>query len=384
MVVLLDPEKTGLSKISLYAQMLAKGCIRYVLVGGSGYHKSIDEFVRTLKEECEKSYGERERCKILLFPGSTMQVSEYADAILFLTLVSSRNAEMLIGRQVEAGLTIRHKHLEAIPMGYILIDGGKESSVARASGTKPLSQENREEIVKTAVASEMLGQQMIYLEAGSGAEKPVALPIIRDVRKNTTIPVIAGGGMCSEREMTNAFNAGADWVVIGNWFEQHTEQIPDFASKIPNSKNEQEEDYHYMSLALQEAKKAFEKDEIPVGCVIVRNGKVVSKSHNLTQTLKDVTSHAEIQAIKEASDKLKTKYLTDCTIYVTLEPCTMCAAAIGWAQIGRLVYGAADEKKGFSEFAPNVLHPKCSISSGILEKECRQILQDFFAKKRIK
>lgn len=382
LVVLLDPEKTEINSVARYAQMLAEGGIRYVLVGGSGYNKSIDQFVRTLKEQCEKYYKEQERCKILLFPGSTMQISEEADAILFLTLVSSRNAEMLIGRQTEAALTIKKKHLEAIPMGYILIDGGKESSVEKVSMTEPLSQDDRELIVRTAVASELLGQQMIYLEAGSGAKKPVGLPIIRDVRKNIGVPLIAGGGICNVRAMTNSFKSGADWVVVGNWFEQHPEDIPVFAKAVPNKSLPKEDDEKFMRLALDEAEKAFEEDEIPVGCVLVKDGKVLSSTHNQTQTFADITAHAEIQALKEASKILGTKYLTDCTMYVTLEPCAMCATAIGWAQVGRLIYGAKDDKKGYTQFAPDVLHPKCSISSGILEKESKHLLQDFFAKKR--
>jgi tRNA(adenine34) deaminase len=143
-----------------------------------------------------------------------------------------------------------------------------------------------------------------------------------------------------------------------------------------------ENDIKYMELALAEAQKAFAMGEVPVGCVIVADGQVVGRGHNLTETLDDVTAHAEIQAITAAAGSLGGKYLSQCTLYVTLEPCVMCAGAIGWAQIKRVVYGAADEKRGFTIFAPKALHPKCTVSSGILEHESRELVQSFFKKKR--
>lgn len=145
-----------------------------------------------------------------------------------------------------------------------------------------------------------------------------------------------------------------------------------------------ENDIRYMHLALEEARKAFAMGEVPVGCVIVAQGQIVGRGHNLTETLQDVTAHAEIQAITAAASTLGGKYLTQCTLYVTVEPCVMCAGAIGWAQIHRVVFGATDEKRGFTVFAPHALHPKCTISSGILEPKCRELMQSFFAKKRTK
>lgn len=145
-----------------------------------------------------------------------------------------------------------------------------------------------------------------------------------------------------------------------------------------------ENDIRYMQLALAEAKKAFAVGEVPVGCVIVADGQVVGRGHNLTETLDDVTAHAEMQAITAATNTLGGKYLTQCTLYVTVEPCVMCAGAIGWAQVKRVVYGAADEKRGFTVFAPKALHPKCMVLSGILELECRELMQSFFARKRNK
>lgn len=142
------------------------------------------------------------------------------------------------------------------------------------------------------------------------------------------------------------------------------------------------DDERYMRMALQEANHAFAQGEIPVGCVIVANNQVVGRGHNLTETLADVTAHAEIQAITAAANTLGGKYLSQCTLYVTIEPCVMCAGAIGWAQIKRVVFGAIDIKRGFTTFAPKALHPKCTVLSGVLESECRELMQSFFANKR--
>ncbi|MBR6319191.1 MAG: nucleoside deaminase [Prevotella sp.] len=144
----------------------------------------------------------------------------------------------------------------------------------------------------------------------------------------------------------------------------------------------QKRDERYMRMALAEAHKALEKGEVPIGAVVVGGDRVLARAHNLTETLCDVTAHAEMQAITMAANQLGGKYLTDCTLYVTVEPCTMCAGAIGWAQLPRLVYGCADEKRGYSRFAPRALHPKATVSSGILEAECRQMMQEFFREKR--
>ena len=152
----------------------------------------------------------------------------------------------------------------------------------------------------------------------------------------------------------------------------------------PIANNPSSDDLRYMQLALSEAQKAFAMGEVPVGCVIVADGQVVGRGHNLTETLADVTAHAEIQAITAAANTLGGKYLSQCTLYVTVEPCVMCAGAIGWAQIKRVVYGASDEKRGFTIYAPHALHQKCTVSSGVLETECRELMQSFFAQKRTK
>src|SRR5450759_1652561 len=139
---------------------------------------------------------------------------------------------------------------------------------------------------------------------------------------------------------------------------------------------------HYMRAALVEANKAFDKHEIPVGAVVVCNEMIIARAHNLTETLKDPTAHAEMQAITAATNFLGGKYLADCTIYVTLEPCAMCAGAIGWSQASALVFGAGDEKKGFRTISDSLLHPKTNVASGVLEDECRELLTKFFKNKR--
>ena len=143
-------------------------------------------------------------------------------------------------------------------------------------------------------------------------------------------------------------------------------------------------DEYFMRQALQEAQLAFEEDEVPVGCIITCRDKVIARTHNLTETLHDVTAHAEIQAITAAAEALGGKYLDTCTLYVTVEPCIMCAGAIGWSQMGRVVYGALDEKRGFENFAPKAFHPKTEVVSGVLENECAELMKNFFKSKRKK
>ena len=137
-----------------------------------------------------------------------------------------------------------------------------------------------------------------------------------------------------------------------------------------------------MRLAIEEAKLALKADEVPIGAIIVSGGCIVGRGHNLVETLVDVTAHAEIQAITAASSTIGGKYLNDCTLYVTVEPCPMCAGALAWSQIGRIVYGASDAKRGYSTIAGNMLHPKTVVTSGILREECERLMTDFFAKLR--
>ena len=141
-------------------------------------------------------------------------------------------------------------------------------------------------------------------------------------------------------------------------------------------------DENYMKMALIEAQAAYDKGEIPVGAVVVWNDRIIARAHNLTETLNDVTAHAEMQAITAAVNIMGGKYLKDCTLYVTLEPCIMCAGALGWSQISRVVYGASDPKRGYSTFSPNALHPKTQVTTGILADQALQLMQSFFAARR--
>lgn len=151
---------------------------------------------------------------------------------------------------------------------------------------------------------------------------------------------------------------------------------------MTKEEQQRQDDERMMRKALDEARMAAERGEVPIGAVITCRGRVIARAHNLTETLHDVTAHAEMQAITAAANELGGKYLTDCTLYVTVEPCPMCAGAIGWAQIPRVVYGTPDPKRGYREYAPRVLHPKATVSAGVLEEECRQLMQEFFRGKR--
>ena len=142
------------------------------------------------------------------------------------------------------------------------------------------------------------------------------------------------------------------------------------------------DDKFYMRQALMEAEKAAERDEVPVGAIVVCRDRVIARAHNLTETLNDVTAHAEMQAITAAANYLGGKYLNDCTLYVTVEPCVMCAGAIAWAQMGRLVIGAMDDKRGYQKYAPHALHPKTVVIENVMAEECASLMKDFFKRKR--
>ena len=358
-----------------------------IFVGGSSGGEQTEKVVRQLKARYD--------VPVVLFPGNVSQVTAEADALLFLSLLSGRNAEMLVGQQVRAAEAVRRSAIETIPMGYILVDGGRESAVARVSGTRPIAQEAVDEIVHTAMAAQMMGKQLVYLEAGSGALEPVREEVIRAVRAAISCPLIVGGGIRSTEAMLRAYDAGADIVVVGNWLEEHPEELGKFKAlsnsplKGENQKSpfkgelEGRDDERYMRMALHEAEKAFEAGEVPVGCVVVAQGQVIGRGHNLTETLQDVTAHAEMQALTAAVQTLGGKYLPDATLYVTVEPCVMCAGAIGWAQVKRVVYGCADEKRGFTRFAPKALHSKAMVVAGVCEQECRELMQTFFKQRRL-
>lgn len=143
-----------------------------------------------------------------------------------------------------------------------------------------------------------------------------------------------------------------------------------------------DKDELYMKQALEEAQKALAEGEVPIGCVIVADDRIIGRGHNLTETLQDVTAHAEMQALTAAAQYLGGKYLTDCTLYVTVEPCVMCAGALGWSQIRRVVYGCADPKRGYQVYAPHALHPRCNTTEGVLREACQELMQSFFRSRR--
>lgn len=211
LAVLLDPDKL-LPESDSFRRMSAtieRVQPDYILVGGSTMHASVDDFVRALDT----------KAPIILFPGSADQFTEQADALLFLSLISGRNADYLIGEQVRRAVQIKKSGVESIPTGYILLDGGTDYSTLRVTHTEPLSQADTDMVVNTAVAGELLGQRVIYLEAGSGATRPVCAELIRAVRAAIDIPLIVGGGLRTEADIKKAYDAGADIVVIGNHLE---------------------------------------------------------------------------------------------------------------------------------------------------------------------
>ena len=390
LALLLDPEKADLSALQLSADC----CPDYIFVGGSTGGDTTP-FVRALKEKLsltaprsvseavctlsgEAGHG---RPPIILFPGNAAQFTPEADAILYLSLLSGDNPEYLVTQQIRSARRIHNSSVEVIPTAYILIDGGVETSTMRVTGTKPLNPSDPQTIIDTCIAAELMGKKAIYLEAGSGAKVPVSPDIIRAVRQNTSLILIVGGGIRTPEAMNTAYSSGADIVVIGNHFESHPEELANFVrSKYLSAKRsvseavcalsaQRSEDERFMRLALLEAQKALEADEIPIGCVIVSNNQIIGRGHNLTETLSDVTAHAEIQAITAAAQTLGGKYLPDATLYV-------------WSQISRIVYGAPDPKRGYATYAPRVFHPKATVTSGVLEDECRSLIQEFFKSKR--
>lgn len=215
LAVLIDPDKRD--RYSALLPYIGEADI--VLVGGS---------TGTQIEDCIMELRRHTSAPLVLFPGNTAQFTSKADALLFLTLLNSRRAEVLIEPHIQAATTIRYSGIETIPMGYILVDGERQSAVERVSGCTPIAREAISDIVSHAVAGQLLGKQLIYLEAGSGAKTPVSTETICTVREAIDIPLIVGGGITSEQEMLAAFSAGANIVVIGNHFERHPEALPRF------------------------------------------------------------------------------------------------------------------------------------------------------------
>lgn len=216
LVRLIDPDKFDSST-------LREG-FDYYFVGGSSATGS-SQVVRTIHE--------RSITPVILFPGSPKQFTPEADALLFLTLMNSRDPRFLIDPHLQSAADIVASGIEVIPMGYILVDGGRQSTTQRLTGAEPIPQDNIKAIVSMAQAAQLMGKRLIYLEAGSGAKTPVQQDVIRAVRKAVQVPLIVGGGICSVEQMNNAFDAGADIIVIGNYFEEHPECLPDFIERKP-------------------------------------------------------------------------------------------------------------------------------------------------------
>jgi putative glycerol-1-phosphate prenyltransferase len=215
LAILIDPDKVAMEEVTNLCQKINTAPATHILVGGSSFAGDyLDELIVKLKSEIE--------LPILLFPGNSSQISSKADGILFLTLLSGRNPDYLIEHQVNAVPILNKTNLEVISTGYILIESGHETAVERVSKTKPLSRNNADYVLQTAKAGEYLGNKLIYLEAGSGAKLSVPKEMINLVSQNINIPLIVGGGIRSKIEIENAFQAGADMVVIGTAFENDT------------------------------------------------------------------------------------------------------------------------------------------------------------------
>lgn len=212
LAILLDPDKIDWGNLAVLTTKINASPATHLLIGGSQvFSGQIDELITLLKDKCH--------LPVILFPGNPSQISLHADGILFLSLLSGRNADFLIGHQTHAAPILKASKLEVIPTGYLLIESGSETAVARVSRTLPLPLRNPETILHTAQAGELLGKKLIYLEAGSGAQKPVPEEIITLVSQHIGIPLIVGGGIKNKKGIAKAFAAGADMVVIGTAFE---------------------------------------------------------------------------------------------------------------------------------------------------------------------
>jgi len=215
LAVLIDPDKMKLIHTSEFMRKVNQSIATHIFVGGSIVEKHK---TKLLISEIKK-YTD---LPVVIFPGDSNQITGNSDALLFLSLISGRNPDYLIGKQIEAVSILRSVDIEVIATGYMLIENGKETSVEKVSNTKPMETENIQSIIDTAVAGEFLGMKLIYLEAGSGAKNPVNAKIIKSVKKQLNIPLIVGGGIKSKEQLENAYNAGADLVVIGTAFENDT------------------------------------------------------------------------------------------------------------------------------------------------------------------
>jgi putative glycerol-1-phosphate prenyltransferase len=226
LAVLLDPDKCKGRVLSGTIAALKSDVPDFIFVGGSHTQLSIDSLIELLKEELTS--------EIVLFPGNVSQVSTKANAMLYLSLVSGRNAEFLIGQHVNSAVAIKKSEIEVIPTGYLLIDGDKPSSVEYMTNTRPIPRDKKEIALSTAVAAELLGMSLIYLEAGSGANIPVSAEMIEHVSRGTSLPIIVGGGIKTPEQLTEAFEAGADIVVVGNILELDPSKVKELVRATKN------------------------------------------------------------------------------------------------------------------------------------------------------
>lgn len=225
LAVLVDPDKLLNKDVENIALNAAKSGVDYFFVGGSLLvNNELDHCIKTLKANSD--------IPVILFPGNNMQLSWKADAILFLSLISGRNAEMLIGRHVIAAPYLKLSPLEVISCGYMLVESGKTTAVQYMSNTMPIPSDKLDIAICTAMAGEMLGLKLIYLEAGSGAQYSIPIPMIEQVKQNLTIPLIAGGGLRTSENVNQAAIAGADIIVIGNAFEKNSGLISEMADAV--------------------------------------------------------------------------------------------------------------------------------------------------------
>jgi len=214
LAILIDPDKMDIGKVADIIKKVDASIATHIFVGGS-------EVEGTLTESLVSEIKEYTELPVVLFPGDVSQVTDKADALLFLSLISGRNPDYLIGKHVEAVAELRSSELEIIPTGYILIENGRETSVQKVTGTKPLKRNHVQHIVDTARSGELLGMKLIYLEAGSGATHPITPEIILAVRSDLQIPLIVGGGIRTKKQLNEAYHSGADMVVIGTAFEEN-------------------------------------------------------------------------------------------------------------------------------------------------------------------
>ena len=275
LAILLDPEKANLDMLPI-----SDSCHPdYFFVGGSTGGDTT-EFVKKLRLKIEDW---KLKIPIILFPGNSSQFTPEADGILFLSLLSGKNPEYLVNQQIKSARRIYESHMDFVPTAYILIDGGVETSTMRVTQTQPLDPTDVDTIVDTCIAAHI------------------------------SIKLIVGGGIRTPEAMQSAYDAGADMVVIGNHFEDHPEELERFCRNVETSSARNlEDDEKFMRLAIEEARKALKKDEIPIGCVVVSQGQIIGRGHNLTETLEDVTAHAEMQAITAAAQTVGGKYLPRC------------------------------------------------------------------------